>query len=68
MQQVREADCSPRSNVELKNEWSYTFTPPICLNVMNRIVTNLMSVYFFVGLWNLKKKIEGLLIFQDATE
>jgi hypothetical protein len=25
---VREADKSPPSNVEVKNEWSYTSTPP----------------------------------------
>jgi len=27
----REFDHSPSSSVEVKNEWSYTSTPPICL-------------------------------------
>jgi hypothetical protein len=28
----READHSPPSSVEVKNEWSYTFTPPVRLH------------------------------------
>jgi hypothetical protein len=28
----READHSPPSGAEIKNAWSYTFTPPICLH------------------------------------
>jgi hypothetical protein len=30
----READHSPPSSVEVKNEWSYTSTPPVCLHGM----------------------------------
>jgi hypothetical protein len=30
----READLSPPSNAEVKNAWSYTFTPPILLHVV----------------------------------
>jgi len=30
----REAEHSPPSNAEVKNVWSYTSTPPICLHVM----------------------------------
>jgi hypothetical protein len=29
---VREADHSPQSSAEVKNAWSYTFTPPIRLH------------------------------------
>jgi hypothetical protein len=28
----READHSPPSSAEIKNEWSYTSTPPTCLH------------------------------------
>jgi len=29
-----EADHSPPSSAEIKNEWNYTFTPPVCLKGM----------------------------------
>jgi hypothetical protein len=31
-----EGECSPPSNAEVKNEWSYTSTSPLCLHVMHR--------------------------------
>jgi hypothetical protein len=31
-----EVDCSPPSSNEVKNEWSYTSTAPICVHGMNR--------------------------------
>jgi hypothetical protein len=31
-----EADPSQAFSAEAKNEWSYTFTPPICLHIMDR--------------------------------
>jgi hypothetical protein len=31
-----EADHSPPSSAEVKNEWSYTPTPPLCLQGMHR--------------------------------
>jgi hypothetical protein len=33
-QLVREADHSPPSSAEVKNVWSYTSTPPVCLHGM----------------------------------
>jgi hypothetical protein len=32
----REVDSSVSSSAEVKNEWSYTSTPHICLNGMDR--------------------------------
>jgi len=32
VQPGREADHSPPSSAEVKNAWSYTSTPPICLH------------------------------------
>jgi hypothetical protein len=32
----READHSPPSNVEVKNEWSFTFMLPMCLHDLHR--------------------------------
>jgi hypothetical protein len=31
-----EANHTPSSHAEIKNEWSYNFTPPICLHGMNK--------------------------------
>jgi len=32
-----EADHSPPTNTEVKNEWSYTSTPATCLHAMHRV-------------------------------
>jgi hypothetical protein len=32
-----EVDHSPPPNAEVKNEWSYTSTPPTCLHAMHRV-------------------------------
>jgi len=31
-----EVNHSPPSSAEVKNEWSYTFAPPVCLYGLNR--------------------------------
>jgi len=35
-QSGREVKHSPASSAEVKNEWSYTFTPPVCSYGMDR--------------------------------
>jgi hypothetical protein len=32
----REVNHTPSSHAEIKNEWSYNFTPPVCLHDANR--------------------------------
>ena len=32
----REVNCSPPSSAKIKNEWSYTSTPSLCLHGMDR--------------------------------
>jgi hypothetical protein len=40
----READHSPPSNVEVKNEWSHASSPPVCLNAVDR---GIFSIFIF---------------------
>ena len=44
-QPVREINDSPRSSVEVKNEWSRTFTPPIRISGMER--ENITITFFY---------------------
>ena len=37
---LREADQSPRSSAEVKNEWTYTYAPRLCPHNMDREQTN----------------------------
>ena len=42
---AREIDYFNPSSAEVKNEWSYTSAPPICLHVVNR------QLYFYVCMY-----------------
>ena len=46
----REVDHSPPPNVKVKNEWSYTSAPPICLNYVDRdnFTVTLLYVYIYI--------------------
>jgi hypothetical protein len=45
----REFDHSPPSSVEVKNEWSYTSTPPICLIYVDRDSFTVALFFTFTG-------------------
>ena len=44
---VHETEHSPPSTVEVKNEWNYTSTPPVCL--MARTVTRLVFMFMLTN-------------------
>ena len=44
----RDADHSPPSNAEVKNEWGYSSTPPICFHGVDR--GNLLYFYSLCAL------------------
>ena len=48
MRPAREADHSPPSNAEVMNEWSYTSTPPVCIQDLHRptVPLSLVSHHF----------------------
>jgi len=43
-----DVDYSTPSNTKVKNKWSYTFTPPICLHGMDRDNFSFSNVQFSV--------------------
>jgi hypothetical protein len=50
-----EVNHSPPSTAEVKNEWSYTSTPPICLHDVKREQTTLLNLApSHVGMWGVE--------------
>jgi hypothetical protein len=43
-----DVDYSPASSTKVKNKWSYTSTPPICLHGINRDIFSFSNVQFSV--------------------
>jgi hypothetical protein len=55
----READHSPQYGVEVRNEWSCTSTPPICLHGVRRINFKFVFTLFYLNyVRTLKSKLK----------
>jgi hypothetical protein len=55
-----EVNCSPTYHAEVKNEWSYMCTPPICLNGLER------ATFFFTVVWIRHRGCEDWIV--EATD